>query len=134
MGGVAIGGKSFVIAAGPCAVESREQVFTIARRGQEGGARLLRGGAFKPRTSPYSFQGLGKKGLEILAEAREETGLPVVTEVLDPEGVDLVEEFADIIQVGARNMQNFSLLRRCGKAQEAGAPEAGSSPRPWRSS
>ena len=118
VGDVAIGGESFVIAAGPCAVESREQVLTVARAVKKAGAKLLRGGAFKPRTSPYSFQGLGKKGLEILAEAREETGLPVVTEVLDPEGVDLVEEYADIIQIGARNMQHFSLLRRCGKAKK----------------
>ena len=118
VGGVAIGGESFVIAAGPCAVESLDQVLTIARQVKKAGARLLRGGAFKPRTSPYSFQGLGKEGLEILAAAREETGLPVVTEALDPDGVDLVEEFADIIQIGARNMQNFSLLRRCGKARK----------------
>ena len=118
VGGVAIGGESFVIAAGPCAVESLDQVLTIARQVKKAGARLLRGGAFKPRTSPYSFQGLGKEGLEILAAAREETGLPVVTEVLDPDGVDLVEQFADIIQIGARNMQNFSLLRRCGKARK----------------
>jgi 3-deoxy-7-phosphoheptulonate synthase len=116
VGDVRIGGDAFVIAAGPCAVESREQVLTVARRVKAAGARLLRGGAFKPRTSPYSFQGLGKEGLEILADAREETGLPVVTEVIDPEGVDLVEEYADIIQVGARNMQNFSLLKRCGRA------------------
>jgi 3-deoxy-7-phosphoheptulonate synthase len=116
VGDVRIGGDEFVIAAGPCAVESREQLFTVARRVKAAGARLLRGGAFKPRTSPYSFQGLGKEGLEILADARKETGLPVVTEVLDPEGVDLVEEYADIIQVGARNMQNFSLLKRCGRA------------------
>ncbi len=118
VGGVAIGGESFVIAAGPCAVESLDQVLTIARQVKKAGAHLLRGGAFKPRTSPYSFQGLGKEGLEILAAAREETGLPVVTEALDPDGVDLVEEFADIIQIGARNMQNFSLLRRCGKARK----------------
>jgi 3-deoxy-7-phosphoheptulonate synthase len=116
VGGVRIGGKALVIAAGPCAVESRDQLLTVARCVKKAGAALLRGGAFKPRTSPYSFQGLGKEGLEILAAAREETGLPVVTEVLDPEGVDIVEEYADIIQVGARNMQNFSLLRRCGRA------------------
>jgi 3-deoxy-7-phosphoheptulonate synthase len=116
VGDARIGGDAFVIAAGPCAVESREQVLTVARRVKAAGARLLRGGAFKPRTSPYSFQGLGKEGLQILAEARAETGLPVVTEVLDPEGVDLVEEYADVIQVGARNMQNFSLLKRCGRA------------------
>ena len=116
VGDVRIGGDEFVIAAGPCAVESREQILTVARRIKEAGARLLRGGAFKPRTSPYSFQGLGKEGLEILANAREETGLPIVTEVLDPEGVDLVEEYADVIQIGARSMQNFSLLKRCGRA------------------
>jgi 3-deoxy-7-phosphoheptulonate synthase len=116
VGDVRVGGDEFVIAAGPCAVESREQILTVARRVKEAGARLLRGGAFKPRTSPYSFQGLGKEGLEILANAREETGLPIVTEVLDPEGVDLVEEYADVIQIGARNMQNFSLLKRCGRA------------------
>lgn len=116
VGDVAIGGDNFVVAAGPCAVESRDQVLTVARAVKKAGARLLRGGAFKPRTSPYSFQGLGKAGLEILAAAREETGLPVVTEVLEPDAVELVAEYADVIQVGARNMQNFSLLRRCGKA------------------
>jgi 3-deoxy-7-phosphoheptulonate synthase len=118
VGGVPVGGKEFVIAAGPCAVESYEQMLTVARRVGRAGARLLRGGAFKPRTSPYAFQGLGEEGLKILAAAREETGLPVVTEALDTEGVDLVEKHADAIQVGARNMQNFSLLRRCGKARK----------------
>jgi 3-deoxy-7-phosphoheptulonate synthase len=118
IGDVRVGGKELVITAGPCAVESLEQVLTVARAVKEAGARLLRGGAFKPRTSPYAFQGLGEEGLRILAAAREETGLPVVTEVLDPEGVDLVEEHADVIQVGARNMQNFSLLKRCGKARK----------------
>jgi 3-deoxy-7-phosphoheptulonate synthase len=116
VGDVRIGGQALVIAAGPCAVESLDQVLTVARRIKKAGANLLRGGAFKPRTSPYSFQGLGEEGLKILAAAREETGLPVVTEVLDPEGVDLVEHYADVLQIGARNMQNFSLLRRCGKA------------------
>jgi len=116
IGDVRVGGKELVIAAGPCAVESLEQVLTVARAVKEAGASLLRGGAFKPRTSPYSFQGLGEEGLKILAAAREETGLPVVTEVVDPEGVDLVERYADVIQIGARNMQNFSLLKRCGKA------------------
>ena len=116
IGDVRVGGRELVIAAGPCAVESLEQVLTVARGVKEAGARLLRGGAFKPRTSPYSFQGLGEEGLKILAAAREETGLAVVTEVLDPEGVDLVEHYADVIQIGARNMQNFSLLKRCGKA------------------
>ena len=118
VGGVPVGGKEFVIAAGPCAVESREQMLTAARHVKAAGARLLRGGAFKPRTSPYAFQGLGEEGLQILAAARAETGLPVVTEALDAEGVDLVEKYADAIQVGARNMQNFSLLRRCGKARK----------------
>ncbi|HSD27952.1 MAG TPA: 3-deoxy-7-phosphoheptulonate synthase [Vicinamibacteria bacterium] len=118
VGGVPIGGREFVVTAGPCAVESLEQTLTVARRVKAAGARLLRGGAFKPRTSPYAFQGLGEEGLRILAAAREETGLPVVTEALDAEGVDLVERHADCIQVGARNMQNFSLLRRCGKAKK----------------
>jgi 3-deoxy-7-phosphoheptulonate synthase len=118
VGGVPIGGTEVIVAAGPCAVESHEQTLTVARRVKAAGARLLRGGAFKPRTSPYSFQGLGEEGLRILAAAREETGLPVVTEALDPEGVDLVERYADAIQVGARNMQNFTLLRRCGKARK----------------
>jgi 3-deoxy-7-phosphoheptulonate synthase len=118
VGDVRIGGDDLVIAAGPCAVESLEQVLTVARAVRKGGARLLRGGAFKPRTSPYSFQGLGEEGLKILAAAREETGLGVVTEVVDPEGVDLVERYADVIQIGARNMQNFSLLKRCGKARK----------------
>ncbi len=118
IGGVAVGGKALVLVAGPCAVESREQMLTVARRVKQAGAQLLRGGAFKPRTSPYSFQGLGEEGLRFLAAAREETGLPVVTEALDAEGVDLVERYADAIQVGARNMQNFSLLKRCGKARK----------------
>ncbi len=117
VGGVVVGGERLVLAAGPCAVESLEQTLTVARAVKRAGASLLRGGAFKPRTSPYSFQGLGEEGLKILAAAREETGLPVVTEALDAEGVDLVERYADAIQVGARNMQNFSLLRRCGKAR-----------------
>jgi 3-deoxy-7-phosphoheptulonate synthase len=116
--GVSIGGPTLVVAAGPCAVESLEQTLIVARHVKAAGARLLRGGAFKPRTSPYSFQGLGEEGLRILAAAREETGLPVVTEALDTEGVDLVEEYADVIQIGARNMQNFTLLRRCGRAKK----------------
>jgi 3-deoxy-7-phosphoheptulonate synthase len=118
VGDVPVGGREFVIAAGPCAVESLEQMLTVARGVKAAGARLLRGGAFKPRTSPYTFQGLGEEGLRILAAAREETGLPVVTEAIDAEGVDLVERHADAIQVGARNMQNFSLLKRCGKARK----------------
>jgi 3-deoxy-7-phosphoheptulonate synthase len=118
IGGVAVGGEDLVVVAGPCAVESLEQTVTVARAIKTAGAHLLRGGAFKPRTSPYSFQGLGKKGLEILAEARKETGLPVVTEAVDMEALDLVEEYADAIQIGARNMQNFSLLRRAGRAKK----------------
>jgi 3-deoxy-7-phosphoheptulonate synthase len=118
IGGVAVGGPGLVLVAGPCAVESREQMLTVARLVKQAGAHILRGGAFKPRTSPYSFQGLGEEGLRLLAAAREETGLPVVTEALDTEGVDLVERYADAIQVGARNMQNFSLLKRCGKAKK----------------
>jgi 3-deoxy-7-phosphoheptulonate synthase len=118
IGGVRIGGSELVVAAGPCAVESLEQTLTIARAVKQAGAHLLRGGAFKPRTSPYSFQGLGLEGLKILAAAREETGLPVVTEAVDVEGVDLVEQHADAIQIGARNMQNFSLLKRAGKARK----------------
>ena len=118
VGGVKAGGRGLVIVAGPCAVESREQILTIALAVKKAGAHLLRGGAFKPRTSPYSFQGLGEEGLKLLAEAREATGLPVVTEAVDVEGVDLVERYADAIQIGARNMQNFSLLRRAGKARK----------------
>ena len=118
VGGVPVGGRTLVVAAGPCAVESLEQVLTVARAVKAAGAAILRGGAFKPRTSPYSFQGLGEEGLKMLAAAREETGLPVVTEALDVESVDLVEEWADCIQVGARNMQNFSLLKRCGRAKK----------------
>ncbi|HEX6737023.1 MAG TPA: 3-deoxy-7-phosphoheptulonate synthase, partial [Vicinamibacteria bacterium] len=118
VGGAAVGGKSFAVVAGPCAVESLEQTLIVARAVKAGGAHLLRGGAFKPRTSPYAFQGLGEEGLRILAAAREETGLPVVTEALDIEGVDLVERYADAIQIGARNMQNFSLLKRAGRARK----------------
>jgi 3-deoxy-7-phosphoheptulonate synthase len=118
VGGVLVGGSALVLLAGPCAVESREQTLTVARRVKEAGAHLLRGGAFKPRTSPYSFQGLGEPGLRILAEAREQTGLPVVTEAVDVESVDLVERYADAIQIGARNMQNFSLLKRAGRSSK----------------
>jgi 3-deoxy-7-phosphoheptulonate synthase len=115
-GGLTIGGDEVVVIAGPCSVEDEEQILGTAHAVREAGASILRGGAFKPRTSPYSFQGLGRRGLELLARAREETGLLVVTEAVDPEGVDVVGEFADIIQIGARNMQNFSLLRRAGRA------------------
>jgi len=107
-----IGGDEVAIFAGPCAVESEEQIVGIAHALRESGATVLRGGAFKPRSSPYAFQGMGKKGLELLALARQETGLAIVTEALDPEGAELVAEYADIIQIGARNMQNYPLLRR----------------------
>jgi 3-deoxy-7-phosphoheptulonate synthase len=118
IGGVEVGGEELVVVAGPCAVESLEQTLRVAREVKKGGAHLLRGGAFKPRTSPYAFQGLGKEGLEILARAREETGLPVVTEALDGEGLELVEHYADAIQIGARNMQNFPLLKRAGRSKK----------------
>jgi 3-deoxy-7-phosphoheptulonate synthase len=117
-GGVTIGGDDVVVMAGPCSVESEAQIIAAARAVREAGAVVLRGGAFKPRTSPYSFQGLGKRGLELLAKAREETGLLVVTEVMDSEDVDLVARYADIMQVGARNMQNYSLLKRVGRARK----------------
>ena len=115
--GVAIGGQTVVVMAGPCAVESRDQLIETARIVKEAGARVLRGGAFKPRTSPYSFQGLGEEGLRLLAEARDETGLAVVTEVVEPQMVPVVASYADILQVGARNMQNFALLHAVGEAQ-----------------
>jgi 3-deoxy-7-phosphoheptulonate synthase len=118
VGGAPIGGPRLAIVAGPCAVESETQALEIGRRVKEGGATHYRGGAFKPRTSPYSFQGLGKKGLEILSRVRSETGLPIITEVLDTETVDLVAEHADCLQVGARNMQNFSLLKRLGRLRK----------------
>ena len=115
--GVAIGGSEpLVIAAGPCSVESRQQLLETAHAVKEAGASLLRGGAFKPRTSPHSFQGLGEDGLELLAGAREETGLPVVTEVMDGHDVALVARYADMLQIGARNMQNFTLLRAAGES------------------
>jgi len=113
--GVKIGGKSVVIIAGPCAVESREQLFSIAAIVKESGALILRGGAFKPRTSPYSFQGLGEEALEILMEAKEAFGLLIVTEVMDVRNIAMVSRYADIIQVGARNMQNYVLLQELGK-------------------
>jgi len=112
--GVRVGGGDFVVIAGPCAVESREQLLESAVAAKAAGARMLRGGAFKPRTSPYDFQGLGVEGLRLLAEARSATGLPVVTEVMDTADVEIVAEYADLMQVGARNMQNYALLRRLG--------------------
>ncbi len=111
-------GKDFVLIAGPCGVESEEQTIETAVKVKEAGADMLRGGAFKPRTSPYAFQGLGLAGLKILAKARDITGLPVVTEVLDTRDVSWVSEYADVLQVGARNMQNFSLLKEVGKTQK----------------
>ena len=115
--GVSIGGEDVVIIAGPCSVESRSQVMEIAWAVREAGAHALRGGAYKPRTSPYSFQGLGEEGLELLAEVRETVGLPVVTEVMTMEQIPLVVKYADVIQIGARNMQNYSLLRAVGASQ-----------------
>ncbi len=112
VGGVSIGGEGVVVIAGPCSVESREQLFATATAVKKAGATMLRGGAYKPRTSPYDFQGLGIEALKILSEAREETGLPVVTEVMSTEDVDVICEHVDMLQVGARNMQNFALLRR----------------------
>ncbi len=114
VGGVRFGGDDIVLIAGPCSVESRSQMLEIAHAVKEAGAHMLRGGAFKPRTSPYSFQGLGEEGLRYLAEAREATGLPVVTEVMAVDQVDLVAEYADMFQIGARNMQNFALLKAVG--------------------
>lgn len=115
--GVNIGGKELVIIAGPCSVEDKGLLMETAHAVREAGARALRGGAFKPRTSPYAFQGLGEHGLELLAEAREATGLPIVTEVMAPEMVPLVARYADVLQLGARNMQNFSLLHAAGESQ-----------------
>jgi 3-deoxy-7-phosphoheptulonate synthase len=116
LGDLAIGNGHQIIIAGPCAIESESQALTIAEKVKASGARMFRGGAFKPRTSPYSFQGLGVEGLKILARVREELGLPVVTEVMDYETFDVVEEYADMVQIGTRNMQNFSLLRRAGRS------------------
>lgn len=114
--GTRIGGREIAVMAGPCAVESEEQIVGVAHSLRAMGATILRGGAFKPRTSPYSFQGLGEEGLVLLARAREATGMAIVTEALDPGGVDLVTEYADILQIGARNMQNYALLRRAGQS------------------
>jgi 3-deoxy-7-phosphoheptulonate synthase len=115
VGHVEIGARSVTVIAGPCAVETREQLLATAQAVKDGGAQILRGDAFKPRTSPYSFQGLGKEGLEIMAEAREETGLPFVAEVLDPREVDLVASYADMLRIGTRNMSNHALLREVGR-------------------
>jgi 3-deoxy-7-phosphoheptulonate synthase len=115
--GVKVGGSEIIIMAGPCAVESKEQLFTTAKSVATSGAKILRGGAFKPRSSPYSFQGLGEEGLKLLSQIRLETGLPIVTEVMDTRQVELVSEYTDLIQVGSRNMQNFPLLKEVGKCR-----------------
>jgi 3-deoxy-7-phosphoheptulonate synthase len=117
-GTVEIGGNKVAMIAGPCAIESREQALSIAKEVAAQGVKLFRGGAYKPRTSPYSFQGMGEPGLQILAEVRETYGMGVVTEAVDNESLDLVEKYADVIQIGARNMQNFSLLKRAGRARK----------------
>lgn len=119
VGDVAVGGRDVVIIAGPCSVESREQVLETAHAVKAAGARMLRGGAFKPRTSPYSFQGLGEEALELLAEARQATGLPIVTEIMDPQDIPMVVQYADVLQVGARNMANFRLLQQLGRTDKA---------------
>jgi 3-deoxy-7-phosphoheptulonate synthase len=113
-----IGGRTLAVMAGPCAIESREQAFAVAERVSRAGAQFFRGGAYKPRTSPYSFQGLGEEGLRIMAEVRDQFGMRIVTEAIDNESLELVEEYADVIQIGARNMQNFSLLKRAGRASK----------------
>ncbi|HYL61484.1 MAG TPA: 3-deoxy-7-phosphoheptulonate synthase [Candidatus Methylomirabilis sp.] len=117
-GDVVVGGRHIAMVAGPCAVESEEQCFAIAERVKKTGVRLFRGGAYKPRTSPYSFQGLGEAGLKILAKVRAKFGFGIITEAIDNESLDLVEEYADVIQIGARNMQNFSLLKRAGRSRK----------------
>ncbi|GAB6137024.1 3-deoxy-7-phosphoheptulonate synthase [Halanaerobaculum tunisiense] len=115
VGDVKVGSDQLTVMAGPCAVESREQLLTAAREVKKQGGQVLRGGAFKPRTSPHSFQGLGEKGLKLLAEAKAETGLQIVTELMDPEDLELVDKYADILQIGSRNMQNYSLLKKLGE-------------------
>ena len=117
-GGLTIGGEEVVVMAGPCSVENEKQILASAHAVRDAGATILRGGAYKPRSSPYSFQGLGLPGLKLLAKAREETGLLIVTEAMDPEGAELVAEHADILQIGARNMQNYSLLKKAGKLKK----------------
>src|SRR5882757_8826265 len=113
-----IGGPGLAIVAGPCAIENRDQAFIVAERVANAGAQFFRGGAYKPRTSPYSFQGLAEEGLRIMAEIRQQFGMKIITEAIDHESLDLVEEYADVIQIGARNMQNFSLLKRAGRARK----------------
>lgn len=118
MDGLTIGGDQFIVMAGPCSVEHREQILTTAEKVKAAGAKILRGGAYKPRTSPYDFQGLEEEGLKLLAEAREKTGLKIVTEIITTENIDLVNDYTDIFQVGARNMQNFALLKRLGRMKK----------------
>ncbi len=118
VGGAEVGGREFVVMAGPCGVESTEQLMSTARQVKASGGRVLRGGAYKPRTSPYSFQGMREEGLKILAQARAETGLPIVTEIISPELVPLVARYADIMQIGARNMQNYALLEAVGRERK----------------
>lgn len=117
LGNVAIGGDEVVLMSGPCSVENQAQITSIARDIRGAGAKVLRGGAFKPRTSPYAFQGLGEEGLRLLAEARAQTGLPVITEIMDTKHLELIEKYADCLQIGARNMQNFSLLKEVGRSK-----------------
>lgn len=117
IGNVTVGGAAITIMSGPCSVENRDQITSIAQDIKKAGATILRGGAFKPRTSPYSFQGLGEEGLKLLAEARDATGLPVITEIMDTKDLDLIVKYADCLQVGARNMQNFSLLKEVGRSK-----------------
>ncbi len=114
-----VGGNKICVIAGPCSVENEEQLITIAKAVKKAGATMLRGGAFKPRTSPYSFQGLGEEGLKLLAKAKEVTGLPIVTEIMDTDDLDLLEDYTDVLQIGARNSQNYSLLRRVGRSKKA---------------
>jgi 3-deoxy-7-phosphoheptulonate synthase len=117
VGSAVVGGPRIAVMAGPCSVESREQITSIAQAVKKAGANILRGGAFKPRTSPYSFQGLGVEGLRLLAEARELTGMPVITEIMDTKDLEVIEQYADCLQIGARNMQNFSLLKEVGRSK-----------------
>src|SRR5206468_6977225 len=117
VGNATIGGNELAMIAGPCSIESHDQAFAVAEAVQKSGARFFRGGVWKPRTSPYAFQGLGDKGWEIIVEIRETFGLKIVTEALDESSVDLVEQYGDVIQIGARNMQNFSLLKRAGRSK-----------------
>lgn len=116
--GISIGGKELIVIAGPCAVENEDQIFTIARQLSKMGVKLLRGGAFKPRTSPYTFQGLGEEGLKLLAAVREETGMKIVSEAIDIDVLDIVADYVDIVQIGARNMYNYSLLKKAGKLKK----------------